>query len=59
MIMSAVSEHPSTVPHSCRSAVVSKVAPQVMVLAQHKYASNVVEACFKHGSSAQRDLLLR
>lgn len=39
--------------------VVGKVAPAVMSLAQHKYASNVVEACFKHGSAAQRDLLIR
>ena len=30
-----------------------------MALAQHKYASNVVEACFKYGSATQRELLLR
>ena len=29
-----------------------------MTLAQHKYASNVVEACLKHGRQAHRDAIL-
>ena len=33
-------------------------APQVMSLAQHKYASNVVEACLKHGRPAHRDAIV-
>jgi hypothetical protein len=41
-----------------REAIVAKVAPQVMTLAQHKYASNVVEACLKHGGQAHRDAIL-
>lgn len=32
--------------------------PQVMTLAQHKYASNVVEACLKHGRQAHRDAVV-
>lgn len=31
---------------------------QVMTLAQHKYASNVVEACLKHGRQAHRDAIV-
>lgn len=31
---------------------------QVMTLAQHKYASNVVEACLKHGRPAHRDAIV-
>lgn len=42
----------------CREAIVDKVAPQVMTLAQHKYASNVVEACLKHGAQAHRDAII-
>ena len=33
-------------------------ALQVMTLAQHKYASNVVEACLKHGRPAHRDAIV-
>lgn len=43
----------------CRDAIVGKVAPQVMALAQHKYASNVVEACLKHGQQAHRDAIIQ
>lgn len=48
----------STHPKQSRQAIVSKVAPQVMTLAQHKYASNVVEACLKHGAQEHRDAIL-
>ncbi len=41
-----------------REGIVGKVAPQVMALAQHKYASNVVEACLKHGTQAHRDAIV-
>ncbi|KAL4431371.1 hypothetical protein ABPG75_006627 [Micractinium tetrahymenae] len=45
-------------PTDAREVIVGKVAPQVMTLAQHKYASNVVEACLKHGTQAHRDAIL-
>lgn len=41
-----------------REVIVGKVAPQVTALAQHKYASNVVEACLKHGTQAHRDAIV-
>ena len=41
-----------------REVIVGKVAPQVTTLAQHKYASNVVEACLKHGTQAHRDAIV-
>ncbi len=41
-----------------RESIVARVAPQVMTLAQHKYASNVVEACLKHGGQAHRDAVI-
>lgn len=36
----------------------SRPGLQVMTLAQHKYASNVVEACLKHGCQAHRDAIV-
>lgn len=49
---------PLCLPLIRREAIVAKVAPQVVTLAQHKYASNVVEACFKHGLPEQKQALL-
>ncbi|EFN51026.1 hypothetical protein CHLNCDRAFT_28462 [Chlorella variabilis] len=45
-------------PGPARESIVAKVAPQVMTLAQHKYASNVVEACLKHSGQAHRDAIV-
>ena len=42
----------------CSDAIVAKAAPQVMTLAQHKYASNVVEACLKRGEQRHRDAII-
>lgn len=41
-----------------RSVVIGRLAPSVVSLAQHKFASNVVEKCLVHGSPADRELLV-
>ena len=49
---------PRRLGNACRDAIVGKVAPQAVTLAQHKYASNVVEACLKHGLQQHRDAVI-
>lgn len=41
-----------------RSHIISKLAPNVVQLAQHKFASNVIEKCLMFGSAADRELLV-
>ena len=41
-----------------RSQIIKKLAGQVVQMSQHKFASNVIEKCLKHGSPAERDLLI-
>ncbi len=39
--------------------VVAALAPHVVTLSMHKFASNVVEKCLTHGSPPERDALIR
>jgi hypothetical protein len=37
-----------------RSAVISRLMGHIVGLAQHKFASNVIEKCLQHGNREQR-----
>lgn len=41
-----------------RSQIISKLSGYIVQLSQHKFASNVVEKCLKHGDAAERELLI-
>ncbi|KAG8057256.1 hypothetical protein GUJ93_ZPchr0002g26038 [Zizania palustris] len=42
-----------------RGQIITRLAGQVVSMSQSKYASNVIEKCFKHGDGAERDLLIK
>lgn len=44
-------------PHE-RSAIISKLAGQIVKMSQQKFASNVVEKCLTFGSPEERQLLI-
>lgn len=41
-----------------KSSVVNKVRGQILQLAQHKFASNVVEKCVEYGTPQERLLMM-
>lgn len=41
-----------------KSLVVSKIKGQVLLLSQHKFASNVVEKCVEFGTPSERSQIL-
>lgn len=41
-----------------RSQIISKLSGHIVQLSQHKFASNVIEKCLKHGDTAERELLI-
>ena len=38
--------------------IITRLAGQIVVMSQHKFASNVIEKCLQFGGPAQRTLLL-
>ena len=42
-----------------RGQIITKLAGQVVPMSQNKFASNVIERCFEHGGSAERELLVK
>lgn len=45
-------------PELTKATIFALVAPDAGAMSQHKFASNVIEACLKHGTSVQRALVL-
>lgn len=41
-----------------RSQIMSKLMGNIILLSQHKYASNVVEKCLEYGDAAERENLI-
>lgn len=41
-----------------KSVLIASVRGKVLVLSQHKFASNVVEKCVTHATRAERALLI-
>ena len=41
-----------------KSKIVSELRGKVLVLGQHKFASNVVEKCVSHSARAERAMLI-
>lgn len=42
-----------------RMSVINQLAPQIVTMSLHKFASNVVERCLTHCPPAERDVLIR
>ncbi|KAF5843130.1 armadillo-type protein [Dunaliella salina] len=41
-----------------RKQIVNSLAPEVVSMSMHKFASNVIEKCLAHGSTQDRDLMV-
>jgi len=41
-----------------RKQIVASLAPEVVSMSMHKFASNVIEKCLAHGSTQDRDLMV-
>ncbi|XP_006661391.1 pumilio homolog 5-like [Oryza brachyantha] len=42
-----------------RGQIITKLSEQVVSMSQNKFASNVIEKCFKHGDNTERELLIK
>ena len=41
-----------------RRKIISKLAGHIVLLSQHKFASNVIEKCLEYGGPSERELIV-